>query len=119
MKFRILGIAFAALLFSVSTYAQVPALISYQGRIAVSGTNFEGAGQFKFALVGPDFNTSQQATATAFVNGPPENRFIGFIQVNMPGNGYTTAPAVTITDSTGTGAIAASRLRRLTSLVGR
>jgi hypothetical protein len=32
--------------------AQVPAILAYQGRLSVSGTNFTGAGQFKFALVG-------------------------------------------------------------------
>ena len=31
--------------------AQVPQVINYQGRVAVSGTNFSGSGQFKFALV--------------------------------------------------------------------
>src|SRR5688572_29672946 len=31
--------------------AQVPSLINYQGRIAVGGTNYDGTGQFKFALV--------------------------------------------------------------------
>lgn len=31
--------------------AQVPHLIDYQGKIAVSGTSFTGEGQFKFALV--------------------------------------------------------------------
>src|SRR5437868_2582005 len=30
--------------------AQVPAMISYQGRVLVNGTNFSGNGQFKFAL---------------------------------------------------------------------
>jgi hypothetical protein len=34
-----------------SAWAQVPPLLSYQGRIAVTGTNFTGSGQFKFALV--------------------------------------------------------------------
>jgi photosystem II stability/assembly factor-like uncharacterized protein len=32
-------------------HAQVPQLINYQGRVAVNGTNFDGSGQFKFALV--------------------------------------------------------------------
>jgi hypothetical protein len=32
-------------------HAQVPQLINYQGRIAVGGVNFDGSGQFKFALV--------------------------------------------------------------------
>jgi hypothetical protein len=31
--------------------AQVPQLISYQGRVGVDGVNFDGAGQFKFAFV--------------------------------------------------------------------
>ena len=106
MKHRTLRIAIAALFLTGTLRAQVPALFNYQGRIAVSGTNFEGTGEFKFALVGPDFNLSQQATATAFVGGLSNNYAIVFIQVNMPGNGYTAAPAVTITDATGTGATA-------------
>src|SRR5262245_5955028 len=32
-------------------WAQVPQIISYQGRILTGGTNFNGSGQFKFALV--------------------------------------------------------------------
>ena len=38
-------------LFLASPAAAVPALINHQGRIAVNGVNFEGTGQFKFALV--------------------------------------------------------------------
>src|SRR4051794_23168850 len=30
---------------------QVPAMLNYQGRVLVNGTNFIGTGQFKFALV--------------------------------------------------------------------
>jgi N-acetylneuraminic acid mutarotase len=37
-----------------SLLAQVPHLIQYQGRVNVSGTPFEGEGQFKFALVSND-----------------------------------------------------------------
>ena len=32
-------------------HAQVPNLLNYQGRVAVDGLNFDGQGQFKFALV--------------------------------------------------------------------
>lgn len=39
------------LLSAGAAWAQVPQLLNYQGRIAVSGTNFTGTGQFKFALV--------------------------------------------------------------------
>ena len=31
--------------------AQVPTLLNYQGRVAVGAVNFDGTGQFKFALV--------------------------------------------------------------------
>ncbi len=31
--------------------AQVPQIINYQGRVTVGGTNFDGTGQFQFALV--------------------------------------------------------------------
>jgi len=34
--------------------AQVPQLINFQGRVAVDGVNFNGTGQFKFALVDGD-----------------------------------------------------------------
>ncbi len=34
--------------------AQVPQLINYQGRVAVGSTNFNGSGQFRFALVNTD-----------------------------------------------------------------
>ncbi len=44
--------------------AQVPQLISYQGRITVDGTNFHGSGLFKFALVG----TNGAAPATYWSN---------------------------------------------------
>ena len=34
-----------------SLHAQLPYFVNYQGRLVVSGTNFDGPGQFKFALV--------------------------------------------------------------------
>jgi hypothetical protein len=48
----ILALGLFSLAASVS-FAQVPQLINYQGRVAVGSTNFTGNGQFKFALVGP------------------------------------------------------------------
>ncbi len=42
----------ATLVFLVTPlHAQVPNLVSYQGRVAVGATNFDGPGQFKFAFV--------------------------------------------------------------------
>jgi len=44
-------LCFALLLLAAPLAAQVPNLIPHQGRVAVNGVNFEGTGQFKFALV--------------------------------------------------------------------
>ena len=50
-----LHLVLSLLLSFVSTVAaQVPGLINYQGRVAVGGVNFDGSGQFKFALVNAD-----------------------------------------------------------------
>jgi hypothetical protein len=38
-------------LFAIAVQAQVPPMISYQGRVLMDGANFNGTGQFKFALV--------------------------------------------------------------------
>jgi N-acetylneuraminic acid mutarotase len=52
MKTRLLLAAGSVfLLLACTVRAQVPSLLNYQGRIAVSGTNFDGSGQFKFSLV--------------------------------------------------------------------
>ena len=51
-----------------SVSAQIPQLINYQGRVAVSGTNFTGTGQFAFALVDGSSTTtywSNDGTSTA------------------------------------------------------
>jgi hypothetical protein len=86
--------------------AQVPSVISYQGRVQVNGTNFSGTGQFKFAIVSAGTNITRQATATATVT----SGFVTSISVTDGGAGYTSAPAVTITDSTGSGASATANV---------
>ncbi len=52
-NFRTLLAALAAVLtfLTPALHAQVPQIINYQGRVAVGTTNFNGTGQFKFALV--------------------------------------------------------------------
>jgi hypothetical protein len=80
-----------------TTLAQVPDMISYQGRVQVSGTPFTGTGQFKFALVDGGSNTVRQATATASVTGG----FLTAINVVNGGAGYSTPPTVSIIDATG------------------
>jgi hypothetical protein len=46
-----------------SASAQVPALLNYQGRVVVNGTNFDGTGQFQLALV-------DAGSRTFWSNGP-------------------------------------------------
>jgi hypothetical protein len=94
------------LAFADSMAAQVPSVISYQGRVQASATNFSGTGQFKFALVSPGTNISRRATATAIVT----SGFVTGITVTDGGVGYATPPAVTITDVTGSGATAAAQV---------
>ena len=56
------------LVLTLPSPAAVPQLINHQGRIAVNGTNFEGSGQFKFALVNSTGSTtywSNDGTSTA------------------------------------------------------
>jgi hypothetical protein len=89
-----------------STLAQVPSILSYQGRVQVSGTNFSGTGQFKFALVSPGTNVNRRATAVATVTAG----FVTGISVTDGGAGYTNTPAVTITDTTGSGASATATI---------
>lgn len=48
---RLLGLAVSSGLLATVAHAQVPSMINYQGRVTVGGTNFNGSGQFKFALV--------------------------------------------------------------------
>lgn len=54
MKYPLVAAVGYLLLLAMPALAQVSPLINYQGRVAVSGVNFEGPGQFKFALVNAD-----------------------------------------------------------------
>jgi hypothetical protein len=45
--------ALIGVVFTTELPAQVPGIISYQGRVQVGGANFTGTGQFKFALPNP------------------------------------------------------------------
>jgi len=52
----LIPLALGALLLAVppSLSAQVPNLVSHQGRVAVNGVNFDRHGKFKFPLVTAD-----------------------------------------------------------------
>jgi len=49
--------------------AQVPQLINFQGRVAVDGVNFNGAAEFKFALVNGDGSSSFWSNDGSSANG--------------------------------------------------
>ena len=51
MKTRILTTIALSIALTYTASAQVPGIINYQGRVTVAGTNYDGTGQFKFALV--------------------------------------------------------------------
>lgn len=53
----------ATLVICPQIFAQVPQIISYQGRVSVNGTNFTGTGQFNFALI------NASAATTYWSNG--------------------------------------------------
>jgi len=76
-------------------------VFTYQGRVTDNGTNFNGSGQFEFALV-TSTNLGSQATAIA----TNTSGFITGIGVVNPGDGYTTVPTVTISGGGGSGATA-------------
>ncbi len=96
MKLRTILVHSIALLavasIAIGQNAQIPQKLNHQGRVAVGGTNFNGTGQFKFALVDGGYNQNQ--TATAFPSG--DGNTIVNISVMNGGSGYTTPPVVTI-----------------------
>jgi trimeric autotransporter adhesin len=79
---------------------------TYQGRVTDNGTNFTGLGQFKFALV---TSTNANHTATATANAPSGGFITGY-STTFGGNGYLTAPAVTVFGGGGSGAAAHANL---------
>lgn len=57
------------LLPAFNSYAESPRVLNHQGRIAVNGANFNGTGQFKFALVSSTGNQSYWCNDGSTVNG--------------------------------------------------
>lgn len=53
--------------------AQVPSVMNYQGRLSAAGTNFNGVGQFKFALVNSNGNASFWSNDGTSVGGAEPN----------------------------------------------
>jgi hypothetical protein len=99
----------SVMLVSKTTVAQVPNILNYQGRIAVRGVNFDGTGQFKFALVDGG-TTTTPATRTATGAAVITSGFVTSITSTDGGAGYSSAPLVTITGGGGNGATATATL---------
>jgi hypothetical protein len=80
-------------------------LITYQGQVMDNGSNFNGTGQFRFALLaGTNFNL--QAMATANISG----QFVISYNIVAGGSGYVGAPTVTVSGGGGSGATAAASI---------
>ena len=103
-------LALATLNLQPATVRAQNTTFSYEGHVMDNGTNFNGTGQFKFAIVTAVPSAGQQATATfnAGTGGA-----IASISLSAPafgGSGYANPPAappaVTISGPTGSGATA-------------
>src|SRR4051794_27999130 len=79
----------------------ITSTFAYQGRVTDNGTNFNGLGLFKFALVTSE-TASSQAYATAHLTGS----FVTSCTVDNGGSRYSTQPAVTFSGGGGSGAAA-------------
>jgi hypothetical protein len=91
-------------LFPFSVLAQ-NTTFTYQGRVLDHGTNFNGVGLCKFALV-TSSNSNTRAAATAHLTGA----FVTSCTIDAGGNGYVTPPAVTFSGGGGSGAAATANL---------
>jgi hypothetical protein len=105
MKTRILAAIVLGIALTLTAQAQVPGIINYQGRIVDGGTNFNGTGQFQFALLSAT-NTARQAAATANLSGP----FVTTYSITDGGANYIVGPPVIITGGGGSGAAATSTI---------
>ena len=95
-----------------SAWAQVPGLINYQGRLLESGTNFTGAGQFKFALVNGGLPETQATASVAMQNyGSGGFKNVFHVGVINGGSGYISPPTVSFSGGgPGSGAAATAAI---------
>ena len=65
------------------SWSQVPQLVNLQGRIVVDGTNFDGNGLFKFALVRAGGTATYWSNDGSSVNGSEPGNDVIMIRNNM------------------------------------
>jgi hypothetical protein len=88
----------ACVLLALPAIAQVPQIINYQGRVAVSGTSFNGVGQFNFSFINADGSqTYWQANGVA-INVVAGLFTVRLGDISLPG--MTALPADVFTDPT-------------------
>src|SRR6266446_6188497 len=75
--------------------AQVPQLISYQGRLLSGGTNLSGPGQFKFALVNSNGAPSYWSNNGSSVNGSEPTAAVTVVVAGVVTGAKLAAGAVT------------------------
>jgi hypothetical protein len=103
-KFHLLFI-WLWLLAGVNRVAAQDVMFTYQGWVTDIGSDFNGTGQFQFALV-TSTNFNLQATATATLSGP----FVTGYKLISGGSGYVNAPTVTVSGGGGSGAAATASI---------
>ena len=84
---------------TTTLHAQVPQLINYQGRVVVGTTNFNGSGQFKFALVNAAGTTTYWSNDGTSINGSQPTNAVALTVANGLYSvllGDTTLPNMTV-----------------------
>jgi len=81
---------------AAAAQAQVPQMINYQGRITIGGTNFDGTGWFKFALVDGAGATTYWSTGADAVSVPVTK---GSYAVLLGDAGMTPIPVAIFTNA--------------------
>ena len=95
---RLAALAAVLALLTPTLRAQVPQFMNYQGRVTVGSTNFDGTGQFKFALVNDTGTTTYWSNNGSSVAGSEPTNAVslpvtkGLYAVAL-GEGGTSLPA--------------------------
>lgn len=84
------------LIMANAVFAQVPQVLSYQGRVTVGGTNFDGTGQFKFALVNGTGSTTYWSNGVSTISIPVAK---GFYSVLLGDTGMNPIPYTAFANS--------------------
>jgi Chaperone of endosialidase len=97
---RIACVLFCFCSISPVLHAQIPQLINYQGRVVVGTTNFDGSGQFKFALVDSAGTTTYWSNDGTSTNGSEPTNAVtltvtnGLYSVQLGDNSITNMTAL-------------------------